>query len=184
MVDIASRIPFELSAGNTWQWNIAGLTSDYPADSWTLTYYFKSKGDSFEIVAIADGLAFAISAASSVTADFMPGVYNFRAFVELGVDRFEIDTGWLTVNPDYTKQSNFDARSHARKVLDAIEKVIEGRATKDQQQYSIAGRQLIKTAIPDLLLLRQTYRRDVENENKTARIAAGLSAGNRILMRG
>ena len=47
---------------------------------------------------------------------------------------------------------------HVRRVIDAIEAVIERRATKDQKSYSIDGRSLERTPIDELLLLRDRYR--------------------------
>lgn len=56
--------------------------------------------------------------------------------------------------------------SHAKKTLAALEAVIEGRASKDQESYTIAGRQLSRTPIPDLLLLLSTYERKVAREDR------------------
>lgn len=51
--------------------------------------------------------------------------------------------------------------SHAERVLVAIEAVIEGRASKDQESYKIGDRELVRTPLRDLLLLRDRYREDV-----------------------
>ena len=51
-----------------------------------------------------------------------------------------------------------DARSHVQRVLDAIEAVLEKRATLDQEQYRINNRELRRTPIADLLKLRDRYR--------------------------
>ena len=69
--------------------------------------------------------------------------------------------------------------SHAQTVLDAIEAVIENRASLDQQSYTIAGRRLDRMPIADLLMLRDRYKAEVFKEEVEARIAAGLGGSKR-----
>jgi len=45
--------PAALRSGDTWQWTRD--LGDYPADAWTLTYYFRNATAHFDIVATADG---------------------------------------------------------------------------------------------------------------------------------
>jgi hypothetical protein len=69
------------------------------------------------------------------------------------------------VLPDPASQgAGQDPRSHARKTLDAIEAVVEGRATKDQQAYTIGGRSLQRMPIKDLMYFRGVYRAEVYAE--------------------
>ena len=93
---------------------------------------------------------------------------------------------FFTVNPDYrsgTSTAAFDDRTHARTVLDAIEAVIESRATKDQERYSIAGRELWRTPIPTLLKLRQHYKAEVAAQEAAEAIRNGLQTGRKIQFR-
>ena len=82
-----------------------------------------------------------------------------------------------------TKSTGYDARTHARIVLDAIEAVIENRASKDQERYMIAGRELWRTPIPMLLKLRQTYRAEVKAQALAEKIQSGTGVGGRIQFR-
>lgn len=68
---------------------------------------------------------------------------------------------------------HFDVTTHATKVLAAIEAVIEGRATVDQQSYTIEGRTLQRTPMQDLLLLRDRYKREVAQEQGELAAAEG-----------
>jgi hypothetical protein len=77
----------------------------------------------------------------------------------------------------------YDNRSHAKKVLDAIEAVLEGRATRQDQSYSIAGRTLALTPIPDLMKLRAVYKDEYEGEVATANIRIGRASGRKIAVR-
>ena len=75
------------------------------------------------------------------------------------------------------------ADTHATRVLAAIEAVLERRATKDQESYTIDGRSLSRTPISELLLLRNLYRREVQLEAQAENVAAGKANGRMILTR-
>lgn len=158
--------PIELRAGDTWEWRRDDLT-EYPATTWSLKYRFKNAAGGFEVTAAADGSAFAISVAAATTAGYAAGVYDWYAWVQSGAVQKTVDEGKLTVKPDFRSgaaTAAFDARSHARKTLEAIEAVIEKRATLDQQAYAINGRSLQRTPIADLIKLRSIYRLEVKRE--------------------
>ena len=76
-----------------------------------------------------------------------------------------------------------DPRSHAKITLDAVEAVIEGRATKDQENYSIAGRSACRTPVADLLSLRDYYRTEFLREQRVERRNKGIGTGARLLAR-
>ena len=57
-----------------------------------------------------------------------------------------------------------------------VEAVLEDRATKDQEEYTIGDRSLKRTPMKDLLVLRDTYRLDVKAEEAANVAAAGLGA--------
>ena len=90
-----------------------------------------------------------------------------------------IDDGFLEVIDNYATTTS-DIRSHAKVVLDAIEAVIENRATIDQQSMSIAGRSLSRMSIDDLLNFRNQYKNEYLRELKKARVKNGSSSGSVI----
>lgn len=185
MTDIPTNEPLELRAGDTWKWNREDLT-DYEAPTWTLTYRFKNASAGFEIAAAASGTYFAVSVAKATTAALTAGVYRWQAFVDNGTERYQVDSGTLTVLPDYgagTATTALDDRTHARKVLDAIEAVIESRASKDQEEYTINGRSLKRTPLKDLTDLRNQYQALVNRETNAELIANGLKPKNSIRVR-
>lgn len=57
-----------------------------------------------------------------------------------------------------------DTRSHAKKTLEALEAVIEGRATLDQERYRLNNRELFRTPLDTLIKLRNQYRAEVSRE--------------------
>lgn len=185
MTDIATNEPNELRAGLTWQWRREDLASDYPASTWTLKYWFKKDDGSanFSLTASADGDDFAVSETAASTATRTAGDYTWVAVVTAGSEAFEVDRGTLKVLPRYDAAANLDDRTHAKVVLDAIEAVIENRATKDQEEYSIAGRSLKRTPIAELLKLRQLYRNEVAGEQAAEALRNGNGLGRKIQVR-
>lgn len=183
MTDIATNEPFELRAGVRWQWRREDLAADFPATTWTLTYWFKktgATGANFSIVATADGSAFAVDVAAATTAGYTAGDYTWAAIATAGSDVQEVDSGRLKVLPKYNAAANLDDRSQARQVLEAIEAVILGRASKDQEEYTIGQRSLKRTPLEDLMKLRDKYRAEVYAEDLKERAANGLGGGTLV----
>ncbi|UXU73696.1 hypothetical protein [Paracoccus sp. SMMA_5] len=90
-------------------------------------------------------------------------------------DVVQIETGNMRLRPDISLiPAGHDGRSHAARVLDAIEAVLENRATMDQQKYAINNRELWRTPIPELLLLRDRYRAELRREQQAARRGQSL----------
>lgn len=183
MTDVATNEPLELRAGLNWSWDRNDLSTDYPAPTWTLTYYFKNATASFSFAAVANGVFFRVARTAAQTTPFAAGKYDWVAIVSDGTNKWEVDRGRLNVLSDYVALTFSDNRTHARKVLEAIEAVIEGRASKDQEEYSIGDRSLKRTPIPELLKLRQTYRSEAAAEEALERIANGLGGSAKVQVR-
>lgn len=179
--------PLEAFAGDRWQWKRTNL-SEFPADEWTLTYYLRSSdaGGQIDIAATADGDNYSIDVPTTTTEAFTPGTYFWSAFVTQSGDRKLIAQGRLVIKPnpvDITQP--VDGRSHARRTLDAINAVIERRATTDQQRYvfQAVGRSVDRMPISDLLKFRDYYAGLVATEEAREAIARGEATGKNILIR-
>ena len=151
---------------------------DYlPAAGYTLTYRLVRRdaaGTAITFSATASGDLYAVSVAPATTATWTPGTYTWAAYASKAGERYTVASGELVIKADpATVTAPYDNRSHARKVLDAIQAVLENRATTDQQQVSIAGRTLTRIPVAELLVLRDRYRADVANEDAATRMAAG-----------
>lgn len=184
MTDTPKTEPSEIQAGDTIKWRREDL-SDYPASQgWSLNYNFVGQAGRFAVAAAADGDKFAVAITAATSATYTAGIYQWVAKVSKGTESYTVDSGTCKVLLDlYAKTAAFDGRSHAKKVLDSIEAVIEGRATKDQMSYQIAGRQLSRTPITDLLKLRSLYKAEYQREVDAERAANGLGNSRRILVR-
>lgn len=183
MTTIATNEPLEARAGLTWAWQRQDLSSDYPAPTWTLTYYFKNAAANFSFAASASGVYFAVARTAAQTSALTAGRYDWVAIVSDGTNKYQVDNGSLNVLADYTAVTNIDSRSHARKVLEAIRAVIENRATLDQEEYAINNRSLKRTPMADLIMLADKYDAMVKGEEAAERINNGLRPKNRLLAR-
>lgn len=182
-----TREPDELVIGDRWMWKRTDLGADYPPASYTLKYSLRlatSAATEIEITATASGADFVVEVPSATTAGYTAGRYYWQMYITRNSDaqRALLARGVVDVltNED---ASATDPRTHARKVLDAIEAVIENRASKDQEEYAINGRSLKRTPIPELLVLRGKYQAEVLAEERADRIRRGLDAGGRVLVR-
>jgi hypothetical protein len=133
------------------------------------------------ITIVKSGYTFTVTVPASVTAGWTAGDYKYAIYMYTATLRYQVETGTVTVKPDlYAKTSTYDSRSHVKVVLDAIEAVIEGRASTDQMSYSIAGRTLAKMPIKDLLYLRDRYRAEYKREQDAEKIAMGETIGGQV----
>lgn len=178
-----TRIPNQLRAGDTWKWT--ATLSDYPATTWTLTYYLVRQSiATISFAASADGADHAVSVAAADTAAYTPGVYKYQAVVDDGTDHYQVEAGTVELLANFASgASSIDARSHARKVLDAVEALIEGTASKDQQEITEGGVTLKRRSVEDLLSLRDRYRAEVAAELRRERAERGLGTAKTIKVR-
>lgn len=183
--------PTELVVGDRWVWKRTDLGADYPPASYSLKYSLRLEGagsDEIEINAGESGTDYVVEVESTVTVAYIAGRYHWQAYITRTSDsqRLTIGRGSVQVKPN-RDASTTDPRSHARKVLDAIEAVIEGRASKDQEEYSIgsggSSRSLKRTPIPELLRLKSVYQQAVNGEEAALKLENGTGLPRRVQVR-
>ena len=177
---MAGIIPDTIRAGETL--DIPVTLTAHPATVWSLVLILRGPSQ-IDLQSAADGETHVLGAAAAVTADWAPGTYWWQLRATSGDVVDVVDEGQLTVAPDLAAAGpDHDGRSHAERVLAAIEAVIEGRASMDQESYSINNRSLSRTPIADLLVLRSKYKAEVA---AARRVAAGGSSlfGRQIKVR-
>lgn len=181
---IPTTEPSEFFVGDTLQWTKE--LSDFPASVWTLKYNFISSDANalnVEIVSTADGDTHVISVPIATTDDYTAGDYKWFSYVVDSGDsvRHSIASGTTTIKPD--QSSDTDARSHVKKVLDAIQANLEGIASKEQQSYSIAGRSLSRYSFEELISLKDKYESLYQDELNKEKIANGKGSGRTVKVR-
>lgn len=181
-ITIPTREPQSIIAGATVKWRREDLTADFPASGgWALSYNLVNARRQFTIAAAASGDAFLVDLAASATAGYEPGRYAWQALVTKTTEIYPVGSGFLDIQPNLS--TAFDVRSHARKMLDAIEAVLESRATLEQKSYQIAGRSLERIGPADLIKAHQHYAALVKAEDAAATLTTGRKVRRKILTR-
>jgi len=70
-----------------------------------------------------------------------------------------------------------------RDQIQAIETVLSGRITSDVENYSIAGRQITKIPITELLVIRDRFKRELISMEAAEKVALGQGNPRKILTR-
>lgn len=164
MTDISADIPAELRAGDTVKWQRS--FSDYPASaSWVLSYTIAGSGGVFTFNGTASGDDFAIAIASATSEGWPAGSYRITEYVTKAGERFTLNTRPLKILANLVGASASDQRSHARKMLDAIEAWLESKAPT-AASVEIAGRKISNYPLADLMALRSKYQFEVNQESQ------------------
>lgn len=157
-------IPTSLTAGLT-----LGLVlqpPNHPAPTWSLVLVLRGPS-AVDITSAPAGTGHALSASALDTKGWLPGSYSYSLRALAGDDAVELERGQLQVLADLAQTpAGLDARTHAQRTLEAIEAVIEKRATTDQKRYRINNRELERTPIDELLKLRAVYRAEVNRQRR------------------
>lgn len=153
--------PSSASAGLTFD-RPATLTA-YPAPKWQVSAVLRGPG-SIDLDAEAEGTQHRFHVTAAQTAEWAPGTYWYSIRATDGTDVIEVEAGEIVIKPDLAAAAGgHDGRIHAQRVLDAIEAVLEKRATLDQERYRINNRELYRTPIGDLLKLRDRYKAELRS---------------------
>ncbi len=182
----AETEPTTFIVGDRLAWKRTDLGTDYAPASYALQYSARLESTATEITITAgeSGSDYVVEVAAATTAVYTAGIYHWQAYIVRSSDseRITVDSGTFEVKANRDAAAT-DPRGHVKKVLDAIEAIIEKRASKDQESYSIQGRSLGRTPIADLILLRDRYRAEYVREQRAERIRNGLGHSGVVKVR-
>jgi len=172
---VPTAVPATLRAGDTVTWRRS--LSYFPAsDGWVLTYVLVKSGSQITITASADGADHVVEVPLATTAAWSPGTYTWQERATKAGKTYTNAVGVLQILASFAAATGgLDARTHAQKTLEALEAWIEGRDIA-VAEYRIGDRLLKTIPIPDLLILRDRYRREV-------RSASGVPQSGRVYLR-
>ena len=164
------NIPITINAGDSLTWDDS--VSEYKAtEGYELLYYLRNATNMIDIESVAYGNDYRFTITPAVSLAYAPGIYKWQAVIIFEVDgiiveKYTIDTGELTVVADLSQDTTFDRRTHAEKTLAALEAVIEGRASRSESEYEIAGRRIVHLSPGELMRWYNFYRDKVSAEQK------------------
>ena len=181
-LETATKMPDSINAGDTFKVKLS--YSDFLASAgWSLLLVIINASDKQQLASTADGDAHELSAPAATTADWLDGLYKYKIFATDGTDRHQVAFGQFEVLPDLTVVKNYDHRTHVKKVVDALEALILGKASQDQQSLTIEGKSLSRYTPEELIKWKSHYDQLLITENNATRIANGGSRTNVIRTR-
>ena len=181
--DVSTKEPDQVRAGDTIKWEKE--LADYPADdSWVLKYSFRGNSATIDLTASASGSKHAITIAAATSTAYTSGVYDVLGFVEKGSERYTVYSGTIEILADLEAAgSTYDGRTHVKKTLDAIEAVLENRATKEILESNIEGVSIKRIPHTDLIIMRGRYLAWHKEEQAAENIKLGMGTGRNIFTR-
>ena len=160
--------------GDTVAWS--RTLDDYSsADGWALEYYFSRKDDVQTLTGVgqADG-SWVMTIPPATSAQYLAGEYRWQSRVSKSGEVYTVGTGRMDIAPSL--DAAIETRSNARVILDAIEAVLVGKATKDQAKITIGGQSLDRFSWSDLNTARGYYRSLVNREDDNRRVRDGRNS--------
>ena len=144
---------------------------DYPSsDGWSLSYVLCGAATS-NISATPTGTGYLVSVAAPAVA----GDYYLQGMVSNGTERHTIYTGTITVLPDLSSVTGiYDGRSRSKRILDALDATIEGRAPKSTLEMDVDGTRLKFMSPQQLNQSRGVYAQKVWREKNPGKIGPAV----------
>lgn len=176
-----SELPALIYAGDSLIVNIENST--YPAsEGWSMEFAFRSqKGAPIDIASAANGSAHLFSVSSTTTATWNEATYSATLRAVKSTDKVTIWRGFLEIKAEPSVTAGeYDPRSWAKRCLDKIEAVIEGRASKDVLNSTIAGQSIGRLTPEQLFILRDRFLTEWQQEQRKIAAEQGKHAGGAI----
>ena len=182
-----NEVPRSIVIGDFVQFKLTEYSSDYANTAHSMTFVARAATGAnveFTIAATNSGDDYLFTADSATTAAYVAGAYHYQVEVleTSSSNRLVVDQGELDVTVDLDVNA-VDPRTHAEKMLQKIESVLENRADADVSSYSIAGRSLTKMSPEELLTWRDNYRREVKAYRRKFDVKHGRKTSATVLMR-
>jgi hypothetical protein len=170
-------IPSTIRAGDTLSFSVCA-PSFLPSAGWVLHCGLKNVGNAYTFASSSSsGDSHVINTSPSATAAWLPGRYMLAWWVERGtsesLERHTLGVKAVEVLPDASSADPSDGRSWARRALDAIEAVIEQRASRADMEYRINGRMVRHFTPEELMKQRSLLKSEVQAEDASAALNAG-----------
>lgn len=173
---VPTREPETLRAGDNATWT-RSLPDYLPADGWTLKYALTNAGAAITFTATDNGDgSHLVDVVASTTVAWAAGTYVLQGYVEKGTARYTVFEGYVEITPALHAGA-VESRSLAKQILDALEAMILGKASRDQASYTIAGRSLQHLSPDELIRWRDHYATLWAREQEKLRAAAGRGSG-------
>ena len=186
--------PAEIRIGDTVAFDVPFFTNSIGEsidDKYTLTWYARTNTEAkgARVVGSSAGQGWRISIPSSTTSKFVAGTFFFQLVATRSSKQYLAGEGQFRAIESlaFAAQETpgaFDGRSRAQKDLDrvkeAISTILEGGAVRS---YSVAGRNLSRYELSDLLVLETKLKAEVARERTADLISNGHGNPHNMFVR-
>lgn len=179
-----TRLPAAFTAGDTLALRIT--LADYPASAgWALAYTLINGTIKVTLPAsVASGNDHTVTVPAATSAGYAAGAYSYMATVTLSGARYTVDTGAVTIRPNLSALTTFDARTPARQALDDLNTALRTYGAKAwQQSYTIGGRSQTFRSGEEFLAFRSRLEAEVAREEAADALSKGLQPKNKLFVR-
>lgn len=185
------KIPSEITAGDSISWvddpsvdNLGNQIS--AATGWTLKYDLRqSTATNLTLTASSIGEGWLTTLAASDSVNYAAGPLYWQAYAVNGTDRVTLGSGQVNMKMNLAAAANnAEFRTQAQQDLDAVNSAIRAMVSGGAiQEYSIAGRQVRKMTMDQLLVWRDRLVSIVAREKKAQNVANGLGNSSNVFVR-
>lgn len=170
---VRTTMPTRLICGDSIQLSLDDLGQAYPAsDGWQVSLALSPLAGGVPVVVNAtggSGSPWLVTLTSTASAALNPGQFGWAIRAIKDGIRDTPLLGKIVVLAD-PAATNADQRSQAQRVLDAIDAVIENRASATDLKVTFAdGRSIERLSHSELLAMRKDYAARVARENASSR---------------
>lgn len=184
-MEIPTSEPSVVVAGDTLSWRIT--LDDYPASAaWVLSYRLINATGKIDITAGASGDDHLVSVSAASSAVWSAGEYRYTAWVTKGAERHTVKSGTMRVRPNVAALNTLDDRTPEKIALDALRSAYVDYVSNNQghvAEYEIAGRRMKFRSAAEIWMQIERLSVEVAKQTAAERLAAGLPARRRLLVR-
>lgn len=146
------------------------------ADGWVLKYRLVPRtvgGSAIDITAIAEGDDHRVQVAAGITAGWSADTYGWAAWVELGAEKYTVQTGQIVIKADpRTVAAGADSRTQAEKALGDARAAMAAW-TPTRRRYRIGDREMEFSTSADIVKLISYWEVQVKRERRAQALAEG-----------
>ena len=183
MTNELTQIPPAITAGDAANWRLV-LPLYHASDGWAASYVLVKATNQITINTSADGDDHLVSIASSTTASWPPGVYNYALYATKDGDRQSLAYGTVEITPDFASATGgMDARTPAERRLESLENTYDTLAARHLASKSGGS---FSTTDKELTELREQINKQravVVSERRKKQIREGKRPGTKIKVR-
>ena len=178
---ILNQAPTSFFAGDTVAWLVADPTY-LPADGWSIQADITNAGNHYSTTSADNGDGqHKLLLGTADTQAMVAGDYQLTLAAIKGGERYTLSVSPVSIQANPTQAG--DGRSKVKQMLDAVEAYLLNTDNIAAASYSIAGRDLSRYSLTEVLALRNQLRKDYQREQAQQRMASGRKPRRRLLTR-